>query len=186
MPSSTPNTYTAGNCTWYVKDQFSWVPNMWGNAAEWWGRAQSGGFGTSSNPQAGSIAVWGPGIDPPQGFGHVAVVRAVQPDGSFTVSEMNWQGLGKVDTRTVKDRSNLLGFILAPGSSASPLTTGSSGGQDPFGIGSAILGSASSLQLGAQIAGGMALILVGLGVAALIVAGPRIASALPGPLRLLK
>jgi CHAP domain len=172
MPSSTPNTYTAGNCTWYVKDQLSWVPNLWGNAAEWWGRAQQSGFPTSSSPQVGAIAVWGPGIDPPQGFGHVAVVRAVQPDGSFTVSEMNWQGLGKIDTRTVKDRGNVLGFILAPGSSASS-STGSSGGSDPFGISSAILGSVASLQSGAQIAGGTSLVLAGLVLAVVIVAAPR-------------
>lgn len=177
MPSGQPNNYTAGNCTWYVKDQLSWVPNGWGNAAEWWSRASAAGFSTCSGALQGSVAVWGPGIDPPQGFGHVAVVTSVQPDGSFVVSEMNWQGLGKVDSRTVKDRSNLLGFIYPPGQkcgsgTSSSTTTGGSGG-DPFGISTALQGASDQLISSAQIGGGALLIAFGLVTAAVLWIGPE-------------
>lgn len=180
MPSNQPNGYTSGNCTWYVKDQLSWVPNGWGNAAEWWSRSAAAGFSTCSQAFQGAIAVWGPGIDPPQGFGHVAVVTSVQPDGSFVVSEMNWQGLGKVDTRTVKSRSNLLGFIYPPGKKCGDASSSSPGGSggDPFGIGTAIENAGSLVVSSAQIAGGGLLIAFGLTVAVLLWIGPKVSKVL--------
>lgn len=159
------NTYAAGNCTWWVRNQLGWVPNAWGNAAEWWAKAQQSGFGTSQQPQKGAVAVWGPGIDPPWGFGHVAVVTDVKPDGSFTVSEMNWKGLGVVDNRNVGDRSNVLGFILPPG--ATP--TGAGQSSDIFGLGQSIQQSTAGLVSAGQVAGGAVLILVGIVAAVLIV-----------------
>lgn len=175
------NTYTSGNCTWWVKQNASWWPNGAGNAKDWFPYAQSHGFQTSSNPQKGAIAVWDGGIDPPQGFGHVALVQDFQSDGTFTVSEMNWKGLGVVDTRNVKDRSHLLGFILAPGSSPS---SGSSGPSDPFtalqnafqGIGNSLQNIQGQFIDAGKVAGGGAIVIVGLLIAALLIARP-------GPLR---
>lgn len=158
------NTYAAGNCTWWAKNQAGWWPNGAGNAAEWWPFAQQHGFGTSSTPQVGALAVWGPGVDPPFGFGHVGIVTGARPDGSFTVSEMNWQGLGKVDSRNVGDRSNLLGFILPPGSSPSG-SAGSPAG-DTFGLAAAT----GQLVSAGQVAGGGLLVVVALVVAGLLVA----------------
>jgi len=45
--------------------------------------------------------------------GHVAYVESVNPDGSFTVSEMNYGRWGVVDYRTIKSTAglDLLGFI---------------------------------------------------------------------------
>lgn len=47
--------------------------------------------------------------------GHVAYVEAVNPDGSFKISEMNWYGAGggwgKVDYRTITSMRGILGFI---------------------------------------------------------------------------
>jgi surface antigen len=45
--------------------------------------------------------------------GHVAYVESVNADGSFTVSEMNYGGWGRVDYRTIKSTAglDLLGFI---------------------------------------------------------------------------
>jgi len=44
--------------------------------------------------------------------GHVAYVEAVHPNGSFTVSEMNYVGYGRVSSRTVTTGSvSLIGFI---------------------------------------------------------------------------
>jgi len=159
------NSYASGNCTWWAKNQAPWVPNGWGNAAEWFPRAQQSGYGTSQSPRVGALAVWGPGVDPPWGFGHVALVKGVQPDGSFTVSEMNWKGLGVVDTRNVTERSNLLGFILPPGSRGdSSAQLGQAAGPDPFGLSQAT----GQLVSAGQVAGGALLVVAALGVAFLL------------------
>ncbi len=158
------NRYAAGNCTWWAKNQAPWWPNGAGNAAEWFPYAQQHGFNVSQQPQQGALAVWGPGIDPPFGYGHVGIVKGVQADGTFTVSEMNWQGLGKVDDRNVGDRANLVGFILPPGAKA----TGDGGG-DPFGIGQAIQSSGAQLVTAGKVAGGALLVLGGLLLAVLLV-----------------
>ena len=165
------NTYVSGQCTWWCKNQAPWIPNGLGNAAEWLTNARNQGFQTSQKPQVGAIAIWGPGIDPPLGFGHCAKVIAVRPDGTFTVSEMNWQGVGKVDTRNVGDRSNLMGFILPPGTQANDGTGD--------GIGGAIQGAGAQLVSAGQVAGGGLLVLGGLILAVLLVARP-------GPLRALR
>lgn len=156
--ADTSNTYAAGNCTWWARNQASWWPNGAGNAAEWWAYAQAHGFQTTQAPAAGALAVWGPGVDPPFGFGHVGLVKDVRPDGSFVVSEMNWQGLGKVDTRTVSDHSNLLGFILPPGAQA-----------PQSGAGDAIQSAGTQLVSAGQVAGGGLLVLAGLALAVLLV-----------------
>ena len=166
------NTYVSGQCTWWCKNQAPWIPNGLGNAAEWLTNAKAQGFQTSSNPQVGAIAIWGPGIDPPLGFGHCGKVTAVRPDGTFTVSEMNWKGVGVVDNRNVGDRANLMGFILPPGAQASD----SSGFGD---LGSAIQGAGSQLISAGQVAGGGLLVLGGLIIAVLLVTRP-------GPLRALR
>ena len=48
--------------------------------------------------------------------GHVGYVEAVNPNGSFLISEMNWWGVpgggwGRVDYRTVTSMRGILGFI---------------------------------------------------------------------------
>ena len=97
-----------GQCTYYVATRRD--VNWSGNAAEWYGNAQSSGHAVGQIPQPGSIMVtW----ESP--LGHVAYVESVNPDGSFVVSEMNNRGLGGlgvVDTRTVTPGSvPLIGFI---------------------------------------------------------------------------
>lgn len=169
------NGYAQGQCTWWCKNQAPWVSNGWGNAAEWLTNARNQGYQTSNNPQVGAIAIWGPGVDPPWGYGHCAKVTAVQPDGTFTVSEMNWQGVGKVDNRNVGDRSNLSGFILPPGAFSAFNAQSSGDG----GIGSAIQGAGSQLISAGQVAGGGLLVLGGLVIAVLLVVRP-------GPLRALR
>ena len=58
----------------------------------------------------GAVVVYRPG--PAYSvFGHVAIVIATQA-GSYTVSEMNFMGEGRVDTRTVSwPDPNVSGFI---------------------------------------------------------------------------
>jgi hypothetical protein len=166
--TSTVNSYAPGNCTFWVKQQIGTaLPTFWGNAAEWWNAAGDCGWSRGSAPAKGAIAVWGPGVDPPDGFGHVAVVTGVAGD-QFTVSEMNWQGLGKVDTRNVTDKSNLLGFIYPPG-----VQGGLSGLQLPPIPGldqltGGLQGLSDRFLAGAQVGAGGLLILAGLAVVLVI------------------
>ncbi|NBW28787.1 LysM peptidoglycan-binding domain-containing protein [bacterium] len=79
------NGYDFGYCTWYVANQVA-VPTNWGNAATWAYYARQSGWNVSSNPSVGAIAQTPYAAG---GQGHVAVVRAVNGDGTIWVSEMN-------------------------------------------------------------------------------------------------
>ena len=97
-PSGFPNSFPYGQCTWWAayNRRVTWS----GNAGDWLANAAARGLRTESVPSAGAIAVYrpGPGYDPD--FGHVAVVIGIAL-GSYTVSEMNFIGWGRVSTRTV-------------------------------------------------------------------------------------
>jgi surface antigen len=98
-----------GYCTWWVAHRRN-VP--WsGNAYQWWYNAQQFGFNEGQVPMVGAIMVQGISWTSP--VGHVAYVESVNADGSFTVSEMNYGGWGRVDYRTIKSTAglDLLGFI---------------------------------------------------------------------------
>lgn len=69
------NGYDYGYCTWYVATQIS-VPGNWGNAATWAYYAGASGWGVSTRPTVGAIAQKG------GGYGHVAIVDEVSPDGT--------------------------------------------------------------------------------------------------------
>lgn len=97
-----------GWCTWYVAQRRD-VP--WrGDAKTWLASARAMGWATGQTPQVGAMlvtmeSVW---------YGHVAYVEKVYPDGSFQVSEMNYQAWGIVDFRTIKPSTHqvpILGFI---------------------------------------------------------------------------
>lgn len=95
------NTYPAGQCTWFVKNAAPWAGNYWGNATNWAASAAAAGFSVSGTPQVGSIAVFGAGVggaDPV--YGHVAMVDAVNPDRTITISEGNYGGMA-YHTRTI-------------------------------------------------------------------------------------
>ena len=112
--SNTPVTGSGGKfpygyCTWWVAHRRN-VP--WnGNAYEWWSNARLFGFAEGQVPMAGAIMVQGISWTSP--VGHVSYVESVNADGSFTVSEMNYGGWGRVDYRTIKSTAglDLLGFI---------------------------------------------------------------------------
>jgi len=94
-----------GYCTWYVASR-TYVP--WtGDAWAWFGNAKAMGYDTGQVPQPGAIMVtWESWV------GHVAYVEAVNADGSFVVSEMNYRGWGIIDTRMLRTNSvPLIGFI---------------------------------------------------------------------------
>jgi len=100
-----PNTFPYGYCTWYVAQQ-KYVP--WrGNAGAWLYNAKSAGYATGSQPKKGAIVVTTDNTY----YGHVALVTKVSSD-SIVVKEMNYDGWGVVNTRTIsiKDRK-IRGYI---------------------------------------------------------------------------
>jgi surface antigen len=87
------NGYDYGYCTWYVATQVP-VPANWGNASTWAYYASLSGWHVSTAPSVGSIAQTAAAAG---GEGHVAIVTAVNPDGSIQVRDMNGiAGWGRV------------------------------------------------------------------------------------------
>ena len=89
--SSDASTYPVGQCTWGAKTLAPWAGNYWGNGGQWAASAAAAGFRTGSQPQVGAIACWNDG-----GYGHVAVVTAVQSTTSIQVSESNYNGIRSI------------------------------------------------------------------------------------------
>jgi len=75
-----------------------------GDANNWDNNATTIGFTVNSSPVAGSIVVWEIGAGDSGNYGHVAYVESVNANGTFNISEYNWNyGDGNYNTR-----SNLL------------------------------------------------------------------------------
>lgn len=107
------NHFAYGQCTWYVASRRC-IP-WFGSAGEWLGAARSMGYATGMRPAVGAVAVWYAGQGGASGSGHVAYVEAVG-NGTYTVSEMNWNGgWGHVSRRTLSDGSPIGGFIYGKG-----------------------------------------------------------------------
>ncbi len=96
--STNASSYPVGQCTWGVKTLAPWAGDYWGNGGQWAASAAAGqwaasaaaaGFRTGSTPQVGAIACWDDG-----GYGHVAVVTAVESSTRIQVSECNYDGSG--------------------------------------------------------------------------------------------
>lgn len=99
------NNFPFGQCTWYVASRRNVTWN--GDAGQWLAAARHI-RPEGRVPVVGAIAVqrW---ISPP---GHVSYVEAVNDDGSFRIAEMNYEGLGVVDHRTMSaQRDGVAGFI---------------------------------------------------------------------------
>jgi surface antigen len=91
-PYTYRNTYLRGQCTWYVAGRRQ-IPNNWGNARTWYGRAQSAGWSVGTTPAVGAIAWTSAGW-----YGHVAVVEGIG-NGQVYISEMNYIGAFKISQR---------------------------------------------------------------------------------------
>jgi hypothetical protein len=91
------DTYTWGNCTWWVAYNRRVPPHL-GDGWQWLGNAAANGIPVASEPAVGAIVVYraSPGYDVVHG--HVAVVIAIGAS-AFRVSEMNYVGLNVVDQR---------------------------------------------------------------------------------------
>ena len=79
-----------GQCTQWVASQRS--VGHWNNARSWTWQAQRDGWSTGSTPVAGAIG---------QKNNHVVYVESVNSNGTFNLSEMNYQTAGVVTHRTV-------------------------------------------------------------------------------------
>lgn len=84
-----------GHCTWYVNSVRSDLPNGMGNGGQYLANARARGMATGSTARVGAIIVTSE-----SGYGHVGIVTAVG-NGTVTVREMNYVGLGIVSQRTI-------------------------------------------------------------------------------------
>ena len=87
QPNYAGNNYPVGECTWGAKALAPWAGNTWGNGGMWANSARAEGFTVDSTPRVGSIACWTDG-----GYGHVAVVVAVESPSRIQVKESNYAG----------------------------------------------------------------------------------------------
>lgn len=96
------NRYDYGQCTWYTYNRRAElgrpVGSFWGNAATWAGFARSSGYVVTNTPTIGAVMQDSYSAG---GYGHVAVVESIGPDGSITVSEMNYAGWNVKSFRTL-------------------------------------------------------------------------------------
>ncbi len=101
------NKFPVGWCTYYVATKRNVTWN--GDAGYWYANASAQGYAVGPTPKVGAIMVtW------ESWAGHVAYVEAVNPDGSWMVSEMNWAAFDVIDERTIKPGQlgqKLVGFI---------------------------------------------------------------------------
>jgi LysM repeat protein len=101
------NGFPVGWCTYYVATKRNVTWN--GDAGYWYQNAAYQGYPVGPKPKVGAIMVtW------ESWAGHVSYVEAVNPDGSWVVSEMNWVAFNVIDERTIKPGqlgSRLVGFI---------------------------------------------------------------------------
>lgn len=104
--NSAGNSYYYGYCTWYAKNKRPDLPNQLGNGGAWYYNAQNIGLDTGQTPKEGAVIVTNE-----SGWGHVGYVEKVEDD-KVIISEMNFNGWGAVNTRTLDaDSSIIKGFV---------------------------------------------------------------------------
>lgn len=87
-------SYPYGQCTWYVFNRMYQlgkpVDDYMGNGGQWGATAKRLGYQTSNKPKVGwAMSIPGGVAGSSPGYGHVAFVEVVNPDGSVLVSECN-------------------------------------------------------------------------------------------------
>jgi peptidoglycan endopeptidase LytE len=100
MASYGYNGYDRGFCTWYVANRRAEIgrplPSNLGDAWTWDDRAGAAGIRVDNIPAVGAAIVTNTSRRP----GHVAIVEAVNSDGSVWISEMNSRGYAKMDVNS--------------------------------------------------------------------------------------
>ncbi len=103
LPSAPPGVsgydgFTFGQCTYWADYYYHELSGFWvpwgGNADQWAAGAQAYGWNVSSTPHVPSIIVLQPYVQGASAYGHVAVVTAINSNGSVTTSNMNWYANG--------------------------------------------------------------------------------------------
>lgn len=102
MTTQPGSGYPVGQCTWYAYNRSVELGNIkdlsgaygyLGNGQDWVRNLVTKGWRYSPTPIKGAVVSTVGGFDGtyPQ-YGHVGVVEAVNPDGTFLVSECNYAG----------------------------------------------------------------------------------------------
>lgn len=93
-PTSAGNKHAWGNCTWYVWERRNQLGGAWilpsaplGNAAQWAYSLGNAGYRVDRRPSFGAIMQNGGEIN---GYGHVAFVESIEPNGDVIITEMNF------------------------------------------------------------------------------------------------
>lgn len=100
-----PNPFPQGQCTFWAYEKRPDIYDgsshsvSW-DALHWADNARAAGFPVNGSPQVGDIVVFQPGHQGAFGTGHLAYVEGVNPDGSFSVTEMNANGNPTVTSST--------------------------------------------------------------------------------------
>lgn len=99
------NGYSYGYCTWHAANRRAQIgkplPTNLGNAVTWASLAAQAGLGVGEEPAAGAV-LWHKDTWIAGGFGHVGFVESLNPDGSITVSDMNYPIWNGITTRTIQ------------------------------------------------------------------------------------
>lgn len=102
LKASAGNRYAPGNCTWYAYERRQElgmpVGSFWGNANTWAANATAAGYLVDHTPKPGAVFQTAGGGG---GYGHVAIVEQVKPNGDVVLSEMNYAGFNVVSSRTI-------------------------------------------------------------------------------------
>lgn len=97
---SKENLYDFGYCTFWASKRRAEVgfpiPQHWGDAHSWDDNAILAGYRVDHTPVKYAIMQTDAGA-----LGHVAFVESVEPDGTWTISEMNYKGWDIMSGRTL-------------------------------------------------------------------------------------
>lgn len=113
----TGNAYEYSQCTWwaYVRRHQLGLPagSHMGNGADWAGTARRLGYWVDGTPRVGDVICFQRGqYGSDAAYGHVAIVEAVNADGSITTSECGAAMNGKTYSRTLTaEQAKTLQFI---------------------------------------------------------------------------